>query len=440
MDRLGYLQLAFLFILIALSGFFSSAETALTTVSRITLRSMADDGDVRAKRVLAVLADHSRMLSTILICNNVVNISASALLTAFVIRVFGADLVTISTAVLTVAILLFGEITPKNISMIRALERSLRIAPVIGFLMKALTPVIALINVLSGAVLRLLRVDPGARRGITERELRTYVEESRQQGVIENDEKKIIYNVFDLGDSVAKDIMVPRIDMTCVPADAGYRDIMAAFRRDMFTRMPVYDSDPDHIVGLINVKDLILVRDPADFSMERIMRRPFYTYEYKKTSDLLRELQQNAQSVAFVLNEYGSVVGMITLEDIVEEIVGEIRDEYDAQEKELIRRYDDRTYLVEGSLKLDDVNDAVGSSFDSEDYDSIGGLIIEQLERLPADGETISLPDGTTLQAKGIRQNRIVKVLIRFPEKPAGAEGGSADASSPRPEGHNTAE
>ena len=412
-------SLLILLILLILSGFFSASETALTTVNPVTLRSMACEGDARAARVLTVLESYPRLLSMILICNNVVNITASALFTAMLIRRFGAGVLTLGTALLTVLVLLFGEITPKNIAKIRCLELSLAAAPFLQFLMKVLTPVIVLVDLLADGVLRLFHIDRNARQKITTNELKTYVDTGQEDGILKSGEKKIIYNVFDFGDSVAKDIMIPRIDMTCVSSDATYDEILSLFRRDMFTRLPVYaGNDPDNIIGLINIKDFILIDDPASFRLKALLREAYFTYEYKKTADLLKDMQHGAQSVAFVLSEYGSTVGMVTLEDIVEEIVGEIRDEYDAEEKEQIRRYDTRTFLVEGSMKLDDINEALGSTFGSEDYDSIGGLMIEHLDRLPRGEEVVVLPDGTSLQAKGIRQNRIMKVLIRFREDP----------------------
>ena len=424
-------ELVILILLIALSAWFSSAETAYSTVSEVSLRARADEKDRRAARALEVLDQYSKMLSTILICNNIVNLSASALCTSLIIRLFGVTLVGIGTAALTIVVILFGEITPKNISRIRAEQIAVADAPVIRFLMTVLTPVIAVIQFLADALMRLFRVDPDEKKTLTERELRTYVEVGREDGVIEGREKKMIYNVFDFGDSEAQEIMIPRIDMTCISAAADYDEVLRIFRTDMFTRIPVYDTDPDHIIGHINIKDFILLNPDEPFYVRDLLRRPYYTYEYKKTADLLREMQKLGVHVAFVLNEYGDTVGMITLEDLVEELIGEIRDEYDEDERKLIHRYDDYTYLVDGSMKIDDINDALGTDFSSEDYDSIGGLFLEKLERLPRSEEIITLPGGTTLQAKGIRKNRIVKVLIRFPHLAEGEDSPEAEGAAP---------
>lgn len=427
-------QLFILLVLIGLSAWFSSAETAFSTVSRVRLKTLADKGDRRASSALLVLSQYSKMLSAILIMNNVVNLSASALMTSFIIEAFGASAVSIGTAVLTTLIILFGEITPKNLSTIRAESIVLKDARTVRAMMVVLTPIIVVIDFLSGQILKLLRVDRNEKKPLTESELRTYVEVGQEDGAIENREKKIIYNVFDFGDSVAHDIMVPRIDMACVSDTASLEDVMNLFRREMFTRIPVYSGDPDHIIGHLNVKDFILLTDPSRFSMKSMIRESYFTYEYKKTADLLKEMQQKGFGVAFVLNEYGSTVGMITLEDLVEEIVGDIRDEYDADETTQVRRYDELTYLVDGAMKLDDLNDQIGSRFASDDYDSIGGLIIEQLERLPANGESVTLEDGTQLQVKGIRKNRIVKVLIRFRKAPDSPEEEETAVTGERPE------
>ena len=418
MGTTALIQIGILIILILLSGYFSSAETAFSSLNQVEVRSQADAGEKKKKKVLSILENYSKMMSTVLICNNVVNISASSLTTTVIISTFGANAVSIGTAVLTVLIILFGEITPKNISRLRALETAKKDAGVIRALMWILTPIIFLIDKMADGILKLHGINKNEKRPITERELKTYVDVGHEDGVIEGGEKKIIYNVFDFGDSLAKDIMVPRIDMVCVASDATWDEIMAIFRREMFTRIPVYTADdPDNIIGHLNMKDFIFMKKPDHFRVTSFLHESYYTYEYKKTADLMREMQQSGYGVAFVLDEYGTTVGMITNEDLVEEIVGDIRDEYDQDEKKVIK-YDDLTYLVDGSMSLDDVNDQLGTDFTSEDYDSIGGLMIEQLDRLPRNGEIVTLKDGTTLQAKGLRGNRIIKVLLRFREKP----------------------
>ena len=423
MDTTGVIQIITLLVLVFLSAFFSSAETAFSTVNRVRLRTLAQENNKGAARVLAILDQYGKMLSAILIGNNIVNLSASSVATTLAIRVWGSRAVGIMTGVLTFAILIFGEIIPKTWAMQRAESITLIYSGLIRTLMTVLTPLIFLIDKFSNWILRFLHISSeGNNFSITEKELKTYVDVSHEGGVIESDERELIYNVFDFGDTVAKDIMIPRIQMTTVSLDASYQELLSTFQGSMFTRIPVYESDPDHIIGVVNIKDFILVKDKEKFQIKKILREAYYTYEYKSVSDLLMEIREKSLSIAFVLSEYGATVGMITMEDMIEELVGEIRDEYDADEEELIQELDDGQYLVVGSMKLNDINDALNIELDSEDYDSIGGLIIEKLERLPEDKETILLDNGISLQADGVQDNRIVKVLITLPSEDEQAE------------------
>ena len=415
MDTDGVMQLIALIILVLLSAFFSSAETSLTTVNRVRLKTLAEEGNRRAKTALEVLDKYGKMLSAILIGNNIVNLSASALATTLAIHIHFT--VGIATAILTVVILIFGEIVPKNMAMINSEKMALLYASMISGLMKLLTPLIFVIDSLAKGIMKLFRVDADKKTAMTENELRTYVEVGHEDGVIESEEREMIYNVFDFGDAVAKDVMIPRIDMVTVDKEATYEEVMEVFKDCMYTRIPVFEEDKDNIIGLINIKDFILVEDKAKFKISDILRQAYYTYEFKKTADLLVEMRQKCFNVAFVLNEYGGTSGMITLEDLLEEIVGEIRDEYDSDEEQLIQKMQDRTYLVEGSMKLSDINDELGTDLQSEDYDSIGGLIIEHLDRVPEDGAQIVTDQGIRLQVQGVSQNRILKVIMELPEE-----------------------
>lgn len=430
MDTTGVIQIVSLLILVLLSAFFSSAETSFSTVSRVRLRTLASEDHKGAIRVLGILDQYGKMLSAILIGNNIVNLSASSVATTFAIRTWGNHAVGIVTGVLTFTILMFGEIVPKTWAMQRAESIALLYSGIIRLLMTALTPVIYVVDLISNWILRFMHISSdGNNFSITEKELKTYVDVSHEGGVIETEERELIYNVFDFGDTVAKDIMIPRIQMTTVPIEATYQELLSTFQASMFTRIPVYEGDPDHIVGVVNIKDFILVKDPEKFQIKKILRDAYYTYEYKSVSDLLMEIREKSLSIAFVLSEYGTTVGMITMEDMIEELVGEIRDEYDADEEELIQQTADDQYLVVGSMKIHDINDALDIELDSEDYDSVGGLIIEKLERLPKDQETIVLDNGITLRADGVKDNRILKVLITLPGPDAG-ESAEAPAES----------
>ena len=413
MNTAGLLQIIFLVILIILSGFFSSAESAFTTVNKIRIRALAGDGNHNAMRVEKILGRYSKMLSTVLVGNNIVNISASALATTLAINIWGSVAVSIMTGVLTLVILLFGEIIPKTWATVRSEQIALSYSRIICALMFILTPLVYIIDKMSHFIMKIFKIDTsGSGTQITENEIKTYVDVGREDGVIESEEQEMINNVFDFSDAVAKDIMIPRIDMTSVDVNTDYYTLMNVFRDSMFTRIPVYDGEPDQIIGLINIKDFFLVKDKKNFHIKSIIRTAYFTFEFKKIADLMIEMRSKAFNVAFVLSEYGTTVGMITMEDLVEEIVGEIRDEYDEDENELIQQVDDRQYIVAGSVKLDDLNDVLGTSLSSEDYDSIGGLMIEQLERLPHNHETITLDCGITLTAQGISDQRIDKVIL----------------------------
>ncbi len=426
MDVPEGIQFISLLVLVILSGFFSSAETAFSTVNRVRMRTLEEEGSKRAAKVNKILESYSKMLSTVLIGNNIVNLSTSALTTTIALR-FGIP-VAIATGVLTLVILLVGEIIPKTWAMLSSEKITLAYCGIIYSLMQVMTPVIFVVDKMSNGILRLLHIDPSKKiTTMTEAELRTYVDVSHESGVIESEEKEMIYNVFDFSDALAKDIMVPRINMVTVDVNATFEEVLSTFRESMYTRFPVYEEDKDNIIGLINIKDFILTEDEEHFQVRSILRDAHFTYEYKKVADLLYELREKTTSVTFVLNEYGATVGMITLEDLLEEIVGEIRDEYDEDEEEYIQKVDERVYLVEGSMKLDDINDELDTKLDSEDYDSIGGIIIESLDRLPEDGEEVTLENGIHLKVQGIEQNRIVKVLMTLPEEPEAQEDGEGN-------------
>lgn len=408
-------QLGIIVVLIMLSAFFSSAETALTTVNKIKMKSLADSGSKRAATLLTVTENPGKMLSAILIGNNIVNITASSLTTTLTMSLFGSVGVSIGTGVLTLVILIFGEISPKTLATVHAEKIALAYASVILMIMRIMTPVIFITNKFSSFVLMLLGVDSNARRDVmTENELRTYVDVSHEDGVIEQEEKQMIYNVFDFGDTQAKDIMVPRVDMVSVDVNASYQEVLRIFKEEKFTRLPVYEESVDNVIGVLNIKDL-LFHTGETFSLRNLMREPYFTYEYKKTSELMEEMRQASINFTIVLDEYGATAGLVTLEDLLEEIVGEIRDEYDKDEENLIQKISDQEYLIEGSMKLDDVNDALDLHLYSEDYDSLGGLIIESLDHLPDEGEEITTEQGIRLIVDTVDKNRIDKVRMYLP-------------------------
>lgn len=419
MDTEGAIQLIILVILLFASAFFSSAETALTAVNKVRLQAILDEkGDKRASIALKMLENRSMMLSAILIMNNIINLSASALTTTMAIKMFGSMYIAVATGVLTFVLIIVGEITPKNIATIKSEELSLSYARTVYLFVKILTPVVIVIDKLSSVIIRMFGVDPSeSRAAITEYELRSIVETSHEDGVIESEEREMINNVVDFGDSCAKDVMIPRIEMSSVNVDATYDELKEIFFEKKYTRLPVYEESTDNIVGVLNMKDFLFYENYDGFNIRSLMREPNFTFEYKKTSDLLVEMRQNSLSMIFVLDEYGTTVGLVTLEDLLEEIVGEIRDEYDDDEDDLIQQINEREYIVDGSMKLDDINNAIGTEFESEEYDSIGGLIIEKLEHIPEPSESVTLDDGIILSVLSMDKTHIEKVKVFLPEE-----------------------
>ncbi len=427
MDPSDAIQVLVLLALVGLSAFFSSAETALVTVNKIRIRNLIDEGDRRAITLSKLIEDQGKMLSAILIGNNIVNISASSLSTLMVTRwLAGTGLAAfaagISTGVLTLTVLVFGEITPKTCATIHSEKIALAYAPVIYGWMIAATPLIYIMNHLSMGILFLMRVNPEDRSdAYTEEEIRTIVEVSHEDGVIEPEERKMINNVFDFGDATARDVMVPKVDMSFLNVAASYHEMLELYKENKYTRYPVYEESTDNVIGMINVKDLLIYEDKEHFDSRNIMREVLYTHEHKKTSDIMLEMKQSSTNLAIVLDEYGVTSGMVTMEDLLEEIIGDIRDEYDEDEETLVTQINEREFVVAGAMSLDDLNDYLeldekGLRLESEDYNSIGGIIIGLLDHLPEVGEEAVTENGIRLIADSVEKNRINEVHIILPE------------------------
>ncbi len=414
MDTVQIIRCVCLFLLLVGSAFFSSAETAFVKVNRIKIQLLAEEGKKAAKRVDYILEHQNKMLSAILIGNNIVNISASALTTIIVINLFGNTYVGIATGILTIVVMMFGEILPKGIATSYSLRISLAYSGLIVVLMWVLTPVIFIVEKIRLGITKLLRLEDGEST-MTEDVLKGYVDEGLETGAIESDEFEMIHNVFSLDEQLARDIMVPRIDIVFVPLDATRDELMEIYSQNQFTRYPVFNDKRDTVIGTINMKDLLSLPQDAEFSIGSIMRQPHFTFEHKEVGTLLMEMRDNAWSMAIVLDEYGATSGIVTMEDILEEIVGEIRDEYDNDERDSIRVLKEgEEYLTDGSTNLVDINEELGTKFESEEYDSIGGYMIQTLDRLPKSGESVELSDGTKLIAEVVHRNRVETVHIQL--------------------------
>ena len=408
------IQTIVLFILLIASGFFSASETSLMSLSKIRLRHMQEEGVKGAKLVANLIEDSNKLLSSILIGNNVVNIAATSISTAlFTSLIPGASGVAIATAVMTVLVLLFGEITPKTIASNNSEKVAIFVARPIKIIIFILRPVVWVFNLVTNIIFKLLGIkDKGNQPYITEEELKTMVNVSHEEGVLEIEERQIINNVFQFGDMQAKEAMVQRLDMIAINSEDKYEEIIDMFKNEKFSRMPVYNESIDDIIGILNVKDIIFLNDEEieAFDINNYIREPFFTYEFKKITQLLEEMKKEKSQIAIVVDEYGGTSGLITIEDLVEVIVGDIEDEYDEEDEEIEVIKEDE-YIVDGSIKITDVIELIGVRLESEEFDSIGGYIIGFLRRLPEENEVIEV-DNIKFCIESLDKNRIKKVRI----------------------------
>lgn len=388
------------------------SETALMSLSKIRIRHMVEEGVKGAKLVEKLTEDPNRLLGAILIGNNVVNIGASALATTIATNIFASAGAGIATGVMTILVLIFGEITPKSIAKQKSEKVALKVSKIINIIVKILKPFIGIFTAISSIFIRLFGGDPKASEPfITEEELRTMVGVSEEEGVLEDVEKEMIFNVFDFADAHVKDVMVQRVDVIAVDIDASYEEVLDVIKTEQFSRIPVYNQTIDDIVGILNVKDLIMAeKSSKPFKVADYMREPYYTFEFKKIKELFSEMKKTRNHISVVLDEYGGTVGIVTIEDLIEEVFGEIEDEYDDYEKEIEVIKEDE-FVVDGSARLDDISELIGVNMESEEFDSVGGLVIGELGRFPEQNEEVQL-NSIRFVVEEVDKNRIKKVRI----------------------------
>lgn len=392
------------------------SETALMSMSKIRLRHLVENHVKHAKLTQDLLDHPNQLLGTILVGNNLVNIAASAIATSIAIYFWNNKGVGIATFLMTLLILIFGEITPKNIAIDYTEEIVLFIAPIMSVFVKIFSPVVWILTNFTNGLLHLFGLNKQEKKPlITEEELKTIVEVSSQEGVLESDEKEIIDNIFEYSDMRVKDIMIQRMDIVAVDVSATYEEVVEAFGEKQFSRIPVYEDTIDNIVGVLYAKDLffIPVEKIKQFDIKKYMREPFYTYEFIKISDFFRRMQGDRIHIAIVLDEYGGVAGIITMEDIIESILGDINDEYDPQDEEDIVCIKEGEYLVNGSVRLEDLNEEIGTHFESEDFESIGGFILGLLGRIPRTGEIINY-ESIRFVIEKVDKSRIMKIRLFY--------------------------
>ena len=407
------LQIGLLVVLLLGSGFFSASETSLMSLSKIRIRYMEDEGVKGAKLVGSLIEKSSDLLSSILVGNNVVNIAATSVSTSLFISIFGDGGVAIATAVMTVLVLIFGEITPKTIAANSPEKIAVIVSKPISIIMKITKPIVWVFNLLTGIIFKIMGIEnDGVKPFITEEELKAMVNVSHEEGVLEIEEREIINNVFQFGDMQAKEAMIQRLDMVAVNIEDSYDEIIELFKSEKLSRLPVYQESIDDIVGILNIKDIIFLSDEEiqNFNIKNYVREAFFTYEFKKITQLLEEMKKEKSQMAIVVDEYGGTAGLLTIEDLVEVIVGDIDDEYDEEEEEIVK-VSDNEYLVEGSTKISDVNEQIGINFESDEFDSIGGFIIGYLKRIPEENELIEVGN-VKFSVESIDKNRINKIRI----------------------------
>jgi putative hemolysin len=405
------IKIIILSILLLISGFFSAAETALTSLSKIRLRSLLENKIKNSGLVSKICESPQKLLSTVLIGNNFCNICVSALATSIAINILGdnSSVLLICSIVTTFFILIFSEITPKHIASQYPEKLSLSFAQIISVCELIFTPLVIILNYISDSISFLL----GGKKNfnsklVTEEDLKTMVEVSHEEGVLETDEREMIDNVVAFGDSCAKDIMIPRTDMKAIEINSSREVIEELFRDERFTRVPIFDESIDNIIGILNIKDFLFNDSPE---IKRLLRKPYFTHEYKRIRELFKIMRAKRIGMTIVLDEYGGTAGLITLEDLVEEIVGEIDDEYDDPEQEIILIKDDE-YIVDGSTKIVDVNEKLNINLESNGFDSIGGYLIESLGYFPKSLEVFETDDLKFIIEK-TDKNRIEKIIIK---------------------------
>ncbi|WP_331275572.1 CNNM domain-containing protein [Peptostreptococcus equinus] len=416
-----WIEIAVLVLLLVSSAFFSASETALLSVNKVKIRHLKEEGVKGANVAESIIDKPKKMLSTILVGNNVANIAATSISTSLMMRLFGQQGIALATAIMTVLILVFCEVTPKTLGANNKEMVSLSVSKIMKVLIFILAPIVFIINLITTIIFKIFRIeDDDPNSLITEEDLKVMVNVSHEEGVLEHEERKIINNVFEFGDMKAEDAMVQRKDMITLALDSTYEEVLECYKEEKMSRVPIYNDGVDDIVGVLNLKDIVFLSDyeEENFSVEKYMRPPYYTYEFKKISQLLEDMKLAKTQIAIVLDEYGGTSGLLTVEDLIEVLVGDIEDEYDEETDEIVK-VNESEYLIEGSAKLSDVNDILSIPLESDEFDSLGGYIIGFIDRLPDVGEEFELNESVTCRIVSIDKNRIemVRAFVKQIEK-----------------------
>lgn len=426
LDSSSGLSCIFLIVLVALSAFFSGSETALTSVNKIRLKSLEENGDKKAARTLRVAENYERMISTVLIGNNIVNIASASLATVIFTVLLGADKgAAVSTVVMTIVVLIFGEVLPKNYAKNNADSLAVVVSGPIGFLMTVFKPLSAALSALSGLMSRLTGGEDD-KPSVTEEELKYIVESIEEEGVLEENESDLVQSALEFDEIEVQEIVTPRVDMVTLDVEDSWEEILELAKTSKVSRIPVYEGSIDNIIGLVHVRDILEDEiSNSEHDVRSLLSQCLFVHKTMNLSGLLEKLRKEKMPLAIVTDDYGGTMGLVTIEDVVEELVGEIWDEYDDFEEELVKK-DDHTYEVSGDYNIYDLMDELDEdnrSFES-DYNTVSGWILEQLEHIPTVGEQLVYEDRMRVTVTEMDDQRITKVKIELlpQQQPADSE------------------
>lgn len=400
-------------LLICASAFFSATETAYTSVNKIRIKNMAAEGNKKAEKTLKILDRFDALLSTLLIGNNIVNITSASIATVIFTNWLGGDKgVTVSTIVMTLLVLVFGEITPKSLAKEMPEKFSMAAVPIVKVLMVVLTP----FNIIFGAWKKLLGkvVHIGKKQSMTEEELMTMIDEVEQEGVLDQNESDLLRSAIEFNDVNVEEILTHRVDMIAIDAEDSIEEILEAFRDHPYSRLPVYRETVDNIVGILHEQDFMMMLHEGKQSIMDAVQPALFVQESMKISDLLRVLQKDNVHMAIVLDEFGGTTGIVTMEDILEELVGEIYDEHDTKEENLFNWVDENTCIVNGNADLDDLFEEMKFQEDPDAYESntISGWVMEKLDRLPQEGDSFAF-ENYDVQVTKMEERRVMEIRIQ---------------------------
>lgn len=413
MDSSSVSQIIALVFLVAMSAVFSSSETAITSVSKIKVRQL-DQKDNKNAHLLKKLHDNMQTtISTILIGNNIVNIAASSIATILFTNIFHQNGALISTVVMTVFVLIFGEVIPKTIAQYKNKSVALKFSRFIYLLTIVFKPIVKILNVLTRLVIKLFVGEDEDSSTLTEEELKTLVEVSEEEGVLKNQETEIMINALELKETLAVDIMTPRTSMASVDIEDAESDLKEIIKNITYSRIPIYEDSIDDIIGVLHIKELAhkIIEDDRDFKVRDILKPAFYAYEYIPVVDLFKQMRTKNISISIIIDEYGGTSGIVTMEDILEELVGEIDDEYD-NEKE-VTKLSDNEYLVDPEMRIDEVNERFDLDIQSDKFDSIGGFVIELLDRMPKSKDEVEF-ENLKFVVVNVDKRKITQLMIVF--------------------------